>query len=203
VDPKRQPGLRVGQVFLNGAHFGYSVAPLAFPSNVEQPEARINIQVRLATDDSRRTAALFCRAKTSDDSMHMYVFDVEVGAIISVDPGNENLPPVDFLTHSGLSFVFPFLRETVANLTMRGRYGPIWLRPFNMRLMAAEVAAAPAETSNEGGPESLAELPTFTPAASASRSRTPVKRGQLPGGSRATSRPAKSPKSARRRPRKD
>jgi preprotein translocase subunit SecB len=36
--------------------------------------------------------------------------------------------------------LYPFLREAVANLTGRGRFGPVWLNPFNFMLLAQEVA---------------------------------------------------------------
>ena len=43
--------------------------------------------------------------------------------------GFENLPMADFLGDSAPALLFPFLREAFANITTRGRFGPVWLQP--------------------------------------------------------------------------
>ena len=39
----------------------------------------------------------------------------------------------------------PFLRQTVADVTLRGRFGPIWLNPVNLRLTIAKESGATAK----------------------------------------------------------
>lgn len=64
-------------------------------------------------------------------------------ALIEVKPGEANMPLEKYATISGVSLLYPFLREAVANLTQRGRFGPVWLSPLNVAA-AVEGARVPA-----------------------------------------------------------
>ena len=46
------------------------------------------------------------------------------------------MPLRDFLAGPAVALLYPFVREAFANLTLRGRFGPVWLNPFNVRAMA-------------------------------------------------------------------
>jgi len=66
--------------------------------------------------------------------------------IVSAVAGAENMTPLDYAQHVAPVTLMPFAREAVANLTMRGRFGPFWVNPSNMQeLIEREprTAAAP------------------------------------------------------------
>lgn len=81
------------------------------------------------------------RVQSKPDSPHPYVFDVAMGAIVHADAGEANYAPEQYVTTAGVTLLFPFLREAVANLTMRGLFGAIWIPPFNVRLVTEGAAA--------------------------------------------------------------
>jgi preprotein translocase subunit SecB len=51
------------------------------------------------------------------------------------------MPIADYMASGGGPTLFPFLRECVANLTGRGRFGPLWLRPINFVQLAEQLTA--------------------------------------------------------------
>jgi preprotein translocase subunit SecB len=51
------------------------------------------------------------------------------------------------------AMLYPFIREVVANLTIRGRFGPVWLNPFNLR-GAIQAAVQQQNAAKEGEKES-------------------------------------------------
>jgi preprotein translocase subunit SecB len=71
-------------------------------------------------------------------------------------PGQENMALKEFFTTgSAHAVLFPFVREAVANITMRGRFGPVWLNPVNFGALVAKgsVAASTSEESSLTTPE--------------------------------------------------
>lgn len=80
--------------------------------------------------------------KTDNETKPHYEFEVIVAATISVEDGAENMSIEEYVRGgAGRALLYPFAREAVANLTGRGRFGPLWLHPFNF--MAAGVAVDP------------------------------------------------------------
>ena len=72
------------------------------------------------------------------------------------------LRPVEFLARSGVPTLFPFVREAIANITMRGRFGPLWLNPIDVRASVKELVE---ELERDGVlPPSRDRLPEASPA---------------------------------------
>lgn len=135
VDPKKSPGLTIDQIVLVNAEFRHRDDYLSLPASTNLGEFQINIETKMATKSDGTAVALSVSAATSDESAEaLYQFRVEVMALIREVPDSANIPALQFVAGAGIATVFPFLREAVANLTMRGRFGPVWLRPVNLRL---------------------------------------------------------------------
>lgn len=134
VDPTKQPGLRVEQIFLVESQFSHREDFLALPSDTKPAEAGIEVSLRLLGEPSGRGAGLSLRVESNNDSTALYRFVVEMMALVAAEPGQENIPPAQYVMEAGATLLFPFIRETLANLSMRGRFGPIWLKPFNVRI---------------------------------------------------------------------
>lgn len=80
----------------------------------------------------KRAGVVRMVVKTDNDSNPHYEFEVIVAATISVEDGAENMGIEEYARGGlGRALLFPFAREAVANLTGRGRFGPLWLHPFN------------------------------------------------------------------------
>lgn len=72
----------------------------------------------------------------------LYQFDVQMAVQVVPDPAAPNMSAVEFLARSGAATIFPFVRELIANLTMRGRFGPLFLAPINVKEVSSSVAQA-------------------------------------------------------------
>lgn len=113
-----------------------SIAPT---SAAKEIDVDIQFQIReLTRTDGAKASAVSVKVETPSEQEHPYLFSVEMIAIISPETGNENMAPADYTKMAGATLLFPFVREAVANLTTRGRYGPIWIKPFNVALQIRE-----------------------------------------------------------------
>ncbi len=52
---------------------------------------------------------------------------------------------VDFLHGAGVRILFPYIRETVSNLTSRGVFGPVWLDPMDIQIIQAKKQKASSD----------------------------------------------------------
>lgn len=135
MDAKREPGVRIDQVFLIGARFSHRPDFLSLPARGEVPAQEVSVSFKILGSPGAKRAGVAVKVETNpEDKSAYYQFSVEVGALVSAIEGEENLPPLDYVKQAGGSFIFPFVREAVANLTARGRFGPVYLKPFNVRL---------------------------------------------------------------------
>jgi len=60
--------------------------------------------------------------------------------LVDREPGAENMSIATYLTGPATATLFPFVREALANITGRGRFGPVWLKPFNLNAVQQEGA---------------------------------------------------------------
>jgi preprotein translocase subunit SecB len=141
MDAARQPGLLFDRIFVNRVHFAHRSPPTSVI--VEPEQGHLQLEARVSeTQDHRAGLLLVCLRTDPSDTRSNYELDIEMGAIARTAEGEENLPPAEYLKNVGVPMILPFLREFVANLTIRARSGPIWLRPVNVQaLQAAESAS--------------------------------------------------------------
>jgi preprotein translocase subunit SecB len=145
MDASKQPGLQIDQVFLLQAHFTHREDALAVPPQTPIANLPLRIEAKVAGGNEGNAAAIRLRAFTEEQPDLLYNFDVEIAAIVTVIPGEANLDPIEYVRGSGWFVFYPFLREAVANLTMKGRFGPVWLKPVNIAAAAVEAEAAAAK----------------------------------------------------------
>ena len=149
TDSSRPPGLRIGQVLLTHVEFSHtSPEPLRMSHDTPHKVTSLEVGAQLKVTPDKTRAVLTVRVRTGPkDADALYRFDVGVTALLLTVEGEENLRPDEYLTQAGMSLLYPFLRETIANITMRGRFGPVWLQPINLRLFAdARSLAKPTST---------------------------------------------------------
>lgn len=133
------PKLRLSQVFLHSAAFSHRGEPLSLPHTTLIKPQRINVQFMLR-DLIRElpagpAAQVVVNVTTSpaEGEDALYDFTVEMTAIIEKEADGPETPEPPVLLEIGATLLFPFVREAVSNLTGRGRFGPVWLNPFNVR----------------------------------------------------------------------
>lgn len=155
-DPRRAPGLAIAQIFLVTASFRHREDYLSLPPTSPTGEMTIGVEGKVHTRNDGRVVALAVAVKSDpSDKNALYQFELEMMAIVGEVAEEANLLPMDFIAGSGMATLFPFLREAVANLTSRGRFGPIWLKPINVRL-SVNTAKAKARGSSKSPPKSPA-----------------------------------------------
>jgi preprotein translocase subunit SecB len=141
MDETKQPGLSIGQIFLARAHFEHRADYLNLPGDAgagqDHAPVRVSTRVGLKPDG---TSGIISITVISDAEDAIYRYEIEMVGVINQD-AVANMPVKDFLVKNGPSMMYPFLREAVANLTSRGRFGPSWLRPFNWRAVQGQTAA--------------------------------------------------------------
>lgn len=146
MDTTKQPGIRIAQIFLEHAHFQHREDHLSFtPQSSVQPEIEISFESGVSPDKKRGRIRAQVRTASSEEAL--YQFDVMVTALLEQVDGQENFGLEPYLASNGWALLYPFLRETVANMTGRGRFGPVWLDPVNV-LAVMEASDRSAGESN-------------------------------------------------------
>jgi preprotein translocase subunit SecB len=133
TDPSRPPGIAISQVFLEEATFSHRADALALPLDTKPELGNIEIAVEAGLRPDRKAGLLKLSAATRPETEPLYNVKVKMVGLFEQQSGSENLPMADFLGDSAPALLFPFLREAFANITSRGRFGPVWLNPINTR----------------------------------------------------------------------
>jgi preprotein translocase subunit SecB len=137
MDPTKQPGLEIGQIVLERVLFEHRPDYLTVPHTTPVPTLPLRIHAHLGLDQEKRTGVVRVTLDTDREQQPLYVIEITLAALVLVKKGEENMSIEQYAMTACIATLFPFLREAVANLTSRGRFGPIWLHPFNVK---AEIA---------------------------------------------------------------
>ncbi len=131
MDTSKQPGLQIAQVLLLSAQFSHREDALAIVANTVIENLTVPDRSQGCRKTRRPNCRVALRASTEKDQDQLYKFDIEIAAVVTRVPGEENLDPFEYAAGMGPAAFFPFLREAVANITMKGRFGAVWLKPMN------------------------------------------------------------------------
>jgi preprotein translocase subunit SecB len=147
MDEQKPPGLQIAQIFLLSAQFAHREDALALPAGTREGEQRVGVQIQMREHNTGQAASVAVKVFSDPDSQTaLYRYSLEMVGVVEKAPNEENLAPRDFILKGGVTILFPFLREALANLTMRGRFGPVWLKPFNVQAALQEVAGEDAKS---------------------------------------------------------
>jgi preprotein translocase subunit SecB/DNA-binding transcriptional regulator YiaG len=139
----KQPGLAIHQVVLEAARFSHRADYLQHSATTPIKDLALETQFALGLSRDHSKGALRLAVRTKDDAKPLYSFELSMVALVEVQAGQANMPLERYAAVSGMSLLYPFLREAVANLTQRGRFGPVWLQPLNVAA-AVEGTRGPA-----------------------------------------------------------
>ncbi len=154
TDTAAPPAFRVAQIFMLGAMFRHRGNPLARPpaTAVGPQQIAVSIGMEQLNDGEAFQVRVAVSTNPEDgDEKAVYDFGLEYAAL--VDRVDRERFANGELAEIVATMTFPFLREAVANITSRGRFGPIWLNPFNVHEALAKAeerrAAGVGATKNE------------------------------------------------------
>ena len=131
MDQSKQPGVQVDQVILLEAQFSHGKDALSLPTTTPIKNLSFQIETKFGGKVGERSAILRVRAFTVDEPEGLYKVSAEVAMLVSAIPGEENLDPFEYIQQMGPAALYPFVREAIASLTMKARFGALWLRPYN------------------------------------------------------------------------
>jgi len=167
ADPEREPGLDLAQVFLESAEFSHRADALALPTGTRPNVGDVDVQITIGISQDESSGFIRLAVATNSEQRPIYSLRLSMVALVTRQLGKENMSPREYLQRAGLSLLFPFVREAVGNLTMRGRFGPVWLNPINTKLISDQLAmqpvqpvgAQPFEPEERGGTVVVAPTP--------------------------------------------
>lgn len=143
IDPTRQPGILIDQILLERAHFEHRSDFLDFPAQTAvNVDIDFNLSSALTSDGTKALVRLTVSSKEEPEPL--YKLALTLTALVSVETGKENFPLNEYVTTNAWAMLFPFIRETVANITARGRFGAMWLKPINLVALANTSGQSPA-----------------------------------------------------------
>jgi preprotein translocase subunit SecB len=152
VDSKKQPGIQFSQIYLNAAEFSHRADSLSITNTQQFPDLNFTIQLRVTSSlEPHNVAALTLRLESVRAPEAQYFVMAEITAIVQSIEGQENITPAEFATSFAPAALYPFLREAIANLTMRGRFGPVYLKPVNFTIAGPQEVTPTAVASVAGG----------------------------------------------------
>jgi preprotein translocase subunit SecB len=144
-DPSKQPGVKIAQILLERATFRHrdDYLIVATPPHPDAIVGTINVQVESGLSEDQKTGLVRMRVQTIPENRPFYELDVAMIALALVDEAAPNMPLDRYFTTSGAALLYPFVRQVVADLTWRGRFGPVWLNPMNVAAMPLTVSSEP------------------------------------------------------------
>lgn len=149
MDASKQPGIVIDQIFVERSNLAHRVDYLGHPPQSALIYSSIDVEFQADISPDAGSGLLRVTVKTPTDANALYTFEVAVVALVRQDPAAPNMPLSDFLTINGPTFLYPFVREAVAATTGRGRFGPVWLSPFNVAATLGEgIRQAPKTLDN-------------------------------------------------------
>lgn len=152
VDRTKPPGIQVGQIFLEEVQFSHREDFLSLPLGTQAVVGNVNIQVETGVSPDSKTGLVRVLVWTIPENKPIYNFRVSMTALLAVDQSAPNMPLSTYLSGPAAALLYPFVRQVVADLTWRGRFGPVWLSPTNL-LAPVSVASAPARLPTKGAPK--------------------------------------------------
>ena len=148
------PTARISQIVLVSSSFSHRPDFLSLPPEQTISEGKVEIEVGSHVNPVENTALVTVRGhnNSTDQESELYRFDVTMAALLTLSgPFPDSDTAKRDLTGSGAAMLMPFLREVVASLTSRGRFGTLWLQPVNVRsLLESQGNVSESETPSKG-----------------------------------------------------
>jgi preprotein translocase subunit SecB len=134
---QKAPSIQIISQYVKDCSFENPHAPESLVSGWPAPDT--NVQISLSQkriNENLFESALNFRieAKNAKDNKMAFIIDLHYGALI----GLQNIPEENFapiLAVEVPKLLFPFVREIVAGLTIKGGYPPLYLTPINFEAL--------------------------------------------------------------------
>jgi preprotein translocase subunit SecB len=144
MDSTKQPGIVIGQVFLEKVVFSHRDDFLNLPPNTQPSIGDVAVGILVGEGTDGESGLVRIEVKTDPANKPIYNVELAVMALVKRTEGAGNMTIHEFLTSgASVSLLYPFVREALANLTLRGRFGPVFLNTINPQAIAEKLQAQP------------------------------------------------------------
>jgi len=127
------------QVFLESAMMQHRDDYLDIPVDTTAIVGDVLLALELLKSADETSGLVRLAVKTDIAQRPIYNFEVRMVALVGTDEGSKNNMTIqEFLDGPGVPLLYPFVREAVAGLTLRGRFGPVWLSLVNVASVRAQ-----------------------------------------------------------------
>ncbi len=147
-------GVRIAQIYLDSAEFSHRADSASLPAATRAEVGDVTVQLEVGlTRDGKGGRARITVSTKPENNPHYQFQVVMVALVTKVGAGGLELGA--YLSNSAAVLLYPFVREALANLTQRGRFGPIWLSP----ILTATLQSAPPKPAKRARPNRKAATP--------------------------------------------
>jgi preprotein translocase subunit SecB len=134
---QKAPSIQIISQYVKDCSFENPHAPESLVSGWPAPDTNVQISLnQKQINENLFESALNFRieAKNVKDNKMAFIIDLHYGALIGLQNiPQENIPPI--LAVEVPKLLFPFVREIVAGLTIKGGYPPLYLTPINFEAL--------------------------------------------------------------------
>lgn len=151
MDETKQPGVHIAQIFLDNVSFRHREDYLKISSKTTAEVGDVEMQFTLGVTPDESKGIIRARVSTKPENDPIYSVGLTMTALITRDPSDPNMTIADYASLSGVPLMVSFLRQAFADITLRGRFGPVWIDPVNLRIsgnMGDLCEEAPSETKS-------------------------------------------------------
>jgi len=149
-------GIKIVQVFLETVQFTHRSDALSLPAETKPNVGNLKLQVELGLTSDEKRGYINLEARTDPSLSPVYNFEIGMVCLVALEEreGTPKLSLREFLdSPAAINIVYPFLREAVANVTQRGRFGPVWMNLVDPKAFGlSEKPSAPVETPKPTAP---------------------------------------------------
>ena len=154
TDTPAQAQLRLERIYLKDASFESPRSPAVF-GEAWKPEFSLDINTRTGRLDEQRFEVVLCATLKADgpDEKTAYIVEIQQAGIFAI----ANVPEGRLQQVLGTicpATLFPYVRETVDNMVVKGGFPAVHLAPVNFDALFAEaVRQQQAGAQSDGAPQ--------------------------------------------------
>lgn len=140
-----KPVFAIDKIYAKDVSFESPKAPHSFMSS-EQPNLNLNLNINTAKvgDDAHEVAlTITVEAKVKEDVLFLVEL-VQAGVFMIKNVPDENLGPL--LGIECPTILFPYAREAISDLTVKGGFQPLLLAPVNFAQLYADKQSTNSES---------------------------------------------------------
>jgi preprotein translocase subunit SecB len=149
MNKSEPPGIRIAEIILERAEFSHREDFLSHPRDTKV-DLSLQYSFTSGVTPDKAHAVAWIDVKT-EDSSSLYDVAFRMVALLDAEVQPPNFPMEEYVNLNAWVMLFPFLREAIANLTGRGRFGPILISPINIKALTASPSATAQATDEDSG----------------------------------------------------